>query len=341
MNYLKPETRTYFFQTLDPLHMGTGGTRLGRVDNTVARDPVTRLPKAPGTGISGAVKDAYDLNTLIERKGHNDFTRRCAGSKGCGEPNCRVCALFGSAPPEETASTNSSKRGIMAFRDALLVSVPVASITGPVWVTEEDFARKLGIVSGKVKGLNDPEIAAFSDLKVLNGKVNIGSFLFPSTEELKFDTDESALKNSIKDSIKFILSDMTADEFFKITKRMAVCHPDVFPLIADTAMEVRTSVTIDPRTGAAEKNKLFTYEAVPAGAIFQTDLNFLGGKFPDAFREKTPSPGNAKLLFEDIEKYGFPYLSMTGMGGNVTRGFGRVRFLGYWKKEEVVDYAKS
>ena len=33
---------------LDPIHVGTGGARLGRVDNTIVRDPVTRIPKIPG-----------------------------------------------------------------------------------------------------------------------------------------------------------------------------------------------------------------------------------------------------------------------------------------------------
>lgn len=39
----------YFFVALDPIHIGAGGYRLGRVDMTIVREPGTQLPKIPGT----------------------------------------------------------------------------------------------------------------------------------------------------------------------------------------------------------------------------------------------------------------------------------------------------
>lgn len=33
------ETRIYYAMALDPIHIGTGGYRLGRVDNTIVREP--------------------------------------------------------------------------------------------------------------------------------------------------------------------------------------------------------------------------------------------------------------------------------------------------------------
>ncbi|PIV85091.1 MAG: type III-B CRISPR module RAMP protein Cmr4, partial [Nitrospirae bacterium CG17_big_fil_post_rev_8_21_14_2_50_50_9] len=30
--------KTYYAMTLDPVHVGTGGYRLGRVDNTITRE---------------------------------------------------------------------------------------------------------------------------------------------------------------------------------------------------------------------------------------------------------------------------------------------------------------
>jgi CRISPR-associated protein Cmr4 len=41
----------FAFMTLDPVHIGTGGYRLGRVDNTIVREPGTNLPKIPGTSL--------------------------------------------------------------------------------------------------------------------------------------------------------------------------------------------------------------------------------------------------------------------------------------------------
>ena len=34
-----PEKRTYLLLTADPLHVGAGGYRLGRVDNAIVREP--------------------------------------------------------------------------------------------------------------------------------------------------------------------------------------------------------------------------------------------------------------------------------------------------------------
>lgn len=46
----------YVLMTLDPVHIGTGGYRLGRVDNSIVREPGTNLPKVPGTSLSGAIR---------------------------------------------------------------------------------------------------------------------------------------------------------------------------------------------------------------------------------------------------------------------------------------------
>ena len=39
----------FVLMSLDPVHIGTGGYRLGRVDFSIAREPGTNLPKIPGT----------------------------------------------------------------------------------------------------------------------------------------------------------------------------------------------------------------------------------------------------------------------------------------------------
>jgi CRISPR-associated protein Cmr4 len=320
--------------------MGTGGTRLGRVDNTVARDPVTRLPKAPGTGIHGAVRDSYDLNTLVEKVKGASTSQRCAGPMNCKDKGCRTCILFGTAPDSENSQAHA-RRGIMAFRDGLLSAVPMASMAGPVWVAPKWFAEKIGTVEGALGDRSNPSVATASSLKVLpkkeNGEevsfVNLGSFLFPSKNDQKFSLPEQG-----NEKVSVINNHLPSEVFAPWANRLVVCHEEVFPLIAETAMEVRTSVAIDPDTGAAEDKKLFTYEAVPAGSVFMVEMDFLGGKFPNSAFEKDEkgiavNMQSAAPLFASVEKYGFPYLAFTGMGGNVTRGFGRVRFLGYIKEE--------
>jgi Uncharacterized protein predicted to be involved in DNA repair (RAMP superfamily) len=74
---------------LDPIHVGTGGARLGRADLSIVRDPVMRVPKIPGSSLAGVYR-AYVAMTK-----ENKYPD-CAGlghpredGKGghCGSPN--------------------------------------------------------------------------------------------------------------------------------------------------------------------------------------------------------------------------------------------------------------
>lgn len=117
----------YVLMCLDPLHVGTGGTRLGRVDMDIAREPGTRLPKLPGTSLGGAIRQyaAYQAGSL-----------RCAGAglsegkKHCGEPGCPICYTFGTATGKE-----GGQQGTVSLFDAHALLFPVHSMAGPVWVS--------------------------------------------------------------------------------------------------------------------------------------------------------------------------------------------------------------
>ena len=38
-----------FAVSQDPVYIGTGGYTIGRVDNTIVRDPITKIPKIPAS----------------------------------------------------------------------------------------------------------------------------------------------------------------------------------------------------------------------------------------------------------------------------------------------------
>lgn len=40
-------------KAIDPIYIGTGGYTIGRVDNTIVRDPINRVPKIPGSSLAG------------------------------------------------------------------------------------------------------------------------------------------------------------------------------------------------------------------------------------------------------------------------------------------------
>ena len=117
---------------LDPIHVGTGGARLGRVDNTIVRDPVTRIPKIPGSSLAGVMR-AY---TAMMKKGKYPG---CAGlgqpdGEGghCGKADCPVCTVFGFA---KGSGSSGGFAGLAAFSDMHVLLFPVASQLGPQWIT--------------------------------------------------------------------------------------------------------------------------------------------------------------------------------------------------------------
>ena len=51
----------YFARCLDPVHVGAGGYRLGRVDMTIVRESATGIPKIPGTSLAGALRSYAEM----------------------------------------------------------------------------------------------------------------------------------------------------------------------------------------------------------------------------------------------------------------------------------------
>lgn len=107
----------YLARCLDPVHIGSGGYRLGRVDMTIVREPATGIPKVPGTSLAGAVR-AY-----AEMAAEEDTTL----------PEIRI--VFGDAAGDQ------GRQGMLRFYDADVVLFPLISDQGTVWVSTGDRLR--------------------------------------------------------------------------------------------------------------------------------------------------------------------------------------------------------
>lgn len=105
--------------TLDPLHVGAGGYRLGRVDNTIVRDAGSGLPKIPGSSLAGAVRCYAEW--FMQDNGLEEQEKRSA-----------VETLFGYASDNKR---KDSRIGLLRFYDGHILAFPVKSMAGPVWVT--------------------------------------------------------------------------------------------------------------------------------------------------------------------------------------------------------------
>lgn len=280
----------FLLMTLDPLHIGTGGYRLGRVDLSIVREPGTNLPKIPGTSLSGAARSyaAMQYKKI-----------QCAGQKGhCGQKDCPICYTFGSI-----RGTEGGNAGTVSLSDARLLLFPVHSMVGPVWVTSPSALRDFG-AKGEVSVADDK--ARWPNGLSQNPQLNFGWLMLERESEW-------SLPNVLE----------VPEE---VQNRAVLVSDKLFSHIVNSNLEVRTSVSIDPTTGAAEERALFTYEALPRATFLWCDV------VEDDYRREFPTsdaqaqqPKHTRPL--DVVKAGFALAEYLGIGGMGTRGFGRVRFM--------------
>ncbi len=346
--------KTYYTMTLDPVHVGTGGYRLGRVDNSIVREPGTNLPKIPGSSISGVTRSYTAMATQCENpldlkkqkyqrmkldqsgnpvvKTDKDGNQvldsdglplceyySCAG-KGtdagdghCGLSNCEVCVPFGFS-----RKSGSSFQGLAQFFDARILFFPVHSMIGPVWVTSQstlnDFCETLKSQSITIEiddRLDNDELIQ-TELVAINKDLNLGWLLLKNKEQLK----------PIINPIQHLPSE--------IVGRLVLVSDKLFSQIVNDNLEVRTSVAIDPATGAAEDGALFTYEAIPRATVMWFDVVY---NRPEYFRvdgkEIMINPSiraDVNWIKNNVEK-GLKYIESLGVGGMGTRGMGRMSIL--------------
>lgn len=283
------ETKKYFGITLDPVHIGAGGYRLGGVDNTIVREPTTDVPKIPGTSLAGVIREFATLNLMenddnCKTKNSKEEKRNRAGEK--------IKQYFG----------DDKRQGMLKFYDGQIIFLPVSSVQGTVWVTTKDlllcwFGEIKDTQGEKIKIPEKIEDKAYA-IKGINSSepLNI-RWLLLETQNIT-EGKEIILPSELKDFLK----------------RIVIVSDKLFSYIVNDNLEVRTSVRINPETGTAAEGALFTYEAIPRGTVFGFEVVI------DKRKENVDN-------IESLIKATFPYLKLLGIGGLGTRGFGRVEIL--------------
>jgi len=339
----------------DPIYIGTGGYTIGRVDNTIVRDPITNVPKIPGSSLAGtwryyvvleALKDLKDKqpsfndiknengNTISEKlqsynwKNLNDSEKpsgwkgfignqilriTCAGQDNvpfeelenieaknaenktghCG--HCIVCKGFG------FSKKDVSWQGQIFFSDLNILFFPVFTLRGTKWITTASRLKEIGIEEG------EPQNSKIKTKDGNEGHLNLG-WLYLEVEG----------RHSIK------LENLKFDDFNLKPEDIVIVPEDLFSQIVNSNLEVRTSVSIDPITGAAKEGALFTSEAIPRSTIFYGNIRIFDKKaFEDIEPKLKPLPDLNNLIcaLEDSKHF---YESL-GIGGMTTRGFGRLK----------------
>ncbi|SHH22162.1 CRISPR-associated protein Cmr4 [Thermosyntropha lipolytica DSM 11003] len=358
----------------DPIYVGTGGYTIGRVDNTIVRDPITKTPKIPGSTLAGVWRYYTVLKILaeikkeqptiedlkkLEGKTLSEKIAKFAEEKECfrtsGE-NCREnswkyfvgniltsvnCAGQDEAPYMNTdeilvdgKNEGGSKRGhcghcivckgfgfskkdlswqgMIFFSDLTILFFPVFTRWGTRWITTGEILQDAGFLASK----NSPPATSCFVLgkwenQSKSGAINLGWLYLPFTckEEIEEELNQNLKKVS---GLPF-----TAEE-------IVIVPEGLFSQIVNSNLEVRTSVSINPITGAAKEGALFTSEAVPRGTVFRGNIRIFDKQCFAGLQEKiAPLPSYGDL--EKALKEAGEFFNILGIGGMTTRGFGRLK----------------
>lgn len=301
----------FLFMTTDPVHIGTGGYRLGRVDNSIVREPGTRIPKIPGTSLHGAARSyAAQLYGTPAAAGQNQ--------DGVEQPDQNpVCYTFGylkktrhNGGEEDTIAYS----GVVNVFDAQVLLFPVHSMAGPVWVSTPSRLQDAGFTVDKL-----PETWA-TDVVLL-------------TWERKDPLNLGWLMLGIGDRVTITAPNgwRGTPRWQAVSEKIALVHDALFSQVVNSNLEVRTSVAIDPERGAAEDKALFTYEALPRATFLTAEIvldDYRNGFPKNQTTQNNSLPGGSWSSPLDVVKAGLRMIEWLGVGGMGTRGFGRMAIVG-------------
>ena len=216
------------------------------------------------------------------------------------------------------------------FSDLNILFFPVFTIKGTKWITTVSRLKeiKLRDIDSKAGKEQDDENLCFVFEKLAEdesvGHINLGWLYLPYKIE-----NNGSLKNNIQE----ILENLKFKVSFSL-KDIIIVPDSLFSHIVNSNLEVRTSVSIDPITGAAKEGALFTSEAIPRGTIFYGNIRIFDKSIFEEIENKLkPLPDKDKL--SNALKDSKHYYETLGIGGMTTRGFGRLKITSpNWKEED-------
>src|SRR6266545_4703677 len=232
------ERQRYLLMATDPVHIGTGGYRLGRVDNSIVREPGTKVLKIPGTSLHGAARSyAAQLYETPEAAGQSQDKVE----KPDANP---VCYTFGYLKKDKQGDEDKTTAysGVVNIFDAHVLLFPVHSMVGPVWVStiarlqEADF------------NVND-----------LPDNWDAGAALLTSDRKDALNLGWLMVSVGGKATVKAPSKWRQELRWKAVCDHLVLVKDALFSQVVNSNLEVRTSVAIEPEQGAAKEGALFTY----------------------------------------------------------------------------------
>jgi CRISPR-associated protein Cmr4 len=287
--------------TLDPVHIGTGGYRLGRVDNSIVREPGTKIPKIPGTSLHGAARSyAAQLYETPGAAGQNHdkidnpddnpvcytfgYIKKFQSDNSDSSPSTSETSTPKPIPKNSKNGNNGDKdkiySGVVNIFDAHVLLFPVHSMTGPVWVST---VERLDDADFEVTGLPN------------NWNTNQAVLTWNRTDPLNLGWLMVGVAGEVTVTPPSG-SNWQDEQRWKAVKKIVLVKDALFSQIVNSNLEVRTSVAISPETGAAEEGALFTYEAIPRATFLTAEVVL------DDYRGAYPSQTYLQSYKQKIEQ---------------------------------------
>jgi CRISPR-associated protein Cmr4 len=286
------------------------------VDNSIVREPGTRVPKIPGTSLHGAARSyAAQLYETPEAAGQSQ-------DKVNSPDKNPICYTFGYLKKDKSGDEEKTTAysGVVNVFDAQVLLFPVHSMAGPVWVSTAGRLREAGF---KVEVEQESwDTGTVYLTRERNGALNLGWLMVNVAGQATVTAPD---KWEDKERWKAV-----ADHIVLVQEAL-------FSQAVNSNLEVRTSVAIDPERGAAEDKALFTYEALPRATFLTAEVVL------DDYRDAWPlSPDTQSQTAKgnvlpgghtwagplEVVRAGLQMIEWLGVGGMGTRGFGRMAMVG-------------
>lgn len=286
------DSRLYIITAKTNMHVGSGETSLGLVDNRVQRDVLTGLPNINASGLKGALREYFSYHW--------------------GEKDARITNIFGSdssASRGEPPENMEHKAGKFRFFNANLLSIPVRSNLRPYFhaASPEVLGELLDTIETFGYQANPKLIAGLSELSAGIQKWVKESGKEPGQQPKRipvwvsekyskelmledFEIDVRSIPQDLESKCAPVL-ELTGDPLVLMAHQdfKEICSDDYLPLIARNNLE-----------NGRSKN-LWHEQVVPRESRFYFFLLKPGGNGKDKldleFKEKIPVQigGNASI----------------------------------------------
>jgi len=281
------EYRIFMIEALTNMHVGSGATHFGVVDNLIQRHPVTRVPVIHSSGVKGSLRDYFKFKQKL-----NDD---------------ELTDLFGKDfDPEDDDKENKLVLypGHLIFFEASMLTVPLRSNHNVFYYCTSipvilDFFEQFNIFKR-----NNSEIEELEKwFRTLT--IESADFLyFEGNEDLEIEDFTQRKKHDLEIPAKIA---PLIKNYLKIdVNKLAIFKKDIFTRICESAMPVIARNKID-KNGISEN--LFYEEILPR----KTLLYFVLGA--DSYLQKN---GVAQKFFDEFTKQEIIYQ----FGANYSIGYG-------------------